>query len=250
METVLVGRFEKGQMISAKQSKIVSERCNRGIKEIKTAKPKDETPTFRFQRPDRFRICDQPRLMDPYEKKNIYIGDGKYQDGVFARRNIFKGELVLYYSGLLWNMTEQALYTKDTYHNQTWEDYWSIARNLMRFEGSVRIHIPEPYWNISNYRATLGHKVNHSFRYANTAYKSAFHPRFGYIKSLLATETINKGEELLVDYGYERNNGNIPPWFSELYLKETGKQWYIGNRKMTCKRIINLHQFYNIIFFS
>ena len=240
METALVGRFLRGQMIAAKQSKIVSERCNRGIKEIKTAKPKDETPTFRYQRPDRLRISDQPRLMDPYEKKNIYIGDGKYQDGVFARRNIFKGDLVLYYSGLLWNMTEQALYTKDTYHNQTWEDLWTIQRNLMEFDGSVVIHIPEPYWNISNYRATLGHKVNHSFRYANTAYRKAFHPRFGNIRSVFATKDIIKGEELLVDYGYSPNSGNTPPWISELYLKEMGKQWYIGNGEMTCKRIINL----------
>ena len=225
METVLVGKFVKGKMIAAKQSKIVSERCNRGIKEIKTAQPKYETPIFRYQRPDRLRICDQPRLMDPYEKKNIYIGDGKKQDGVFAKRNMAKGDLVGYCSGLLWNTTEQALYTMDTYHNQTWEEYWSIFRNLLNLDGPVKIHVPERYWNISKYRATLGHKVNHSFRYANSGYRKVFHPRFGNISSVVAIADIIKGEEILVDYGY-KVRCIAPTWVSELYLKETGKQWY------------------------
>ena len=73
METVLIGRFEEGQMISAKQSKIVSERCNRGIKEFRIAKPNNEKPTFKYQRPDRLRICGHTRVMDPYERKSIYI---------------------------------------------------------------------------------------------------------------------------------------------------------------------------------
>ena len=165
--------------------------------------------------------------MDPYEKKNIYIGDGKKQDGVFAKRNMAKGDLVGYCSGLLWNTTEQALYTMDTYHNQTWEEYWSIFRNLLTFDGPVLIHIPEPYWNISNYRATLGHKLNHSFKYAKTLFGNAFHPRFGHIRSVFATADISKGEEILLDYGYGRNTGkNAPTWVSDLYLKETGQQWY------------------------
>ena len=67
----------------------------------------------------------------------------------------------MYYSGLFWNITEQALYTRDLYKNQTMDEYWSIHRNLMNFQGKLVIHIPQEYWNISNYRATLGHKINH-----------------------------------------------------------------------------------------
>ena len=225
METVLVGRFEKGQMISAKQSKIVSERCNRGIKEIRTAKPKDDKPSFKYQRPNRLRIGDQPRVMDPYTKKNFYIGNGAKDDGVFAKRNIDTGQLVMYYSGLIWNTTEQQLYTMDTYHNQTWEEHWDILRNLMSYDGPVKIHIPEAYWNISNFRATLGHKVNHSFKYQKTFYGQAFHPRFGNIKTVVAKTDITKGEEILVNYGYQIGS-NAPNWLSDLYLNETGKQWY------------------------
>ena len=39
METVLVGRFEDKQMIAAKPSKIIGERCHQGIKEIKVDVP-------------------------------------------------------------------------------------------------------------------------------------------------------------------------------------------------------------------
>ena len=238
METVLVGRFEEGQMISAKQSRIVSERCNRGIKEIRTAKPNDEKPTFKYQRPDRLRICDQPRVMDPYERKNIYIGDGIKQDGVFTKRNISKGEVVVYVSGLLWNTTEQALFTMFTHKNQTWEEYWCIQRNIMSFDRRVYIHIPEPYWNISHYRATLGHKVNHSFKNAKTDFGKVFHPRFGNIKYAFATSDITKGEEIIVNYGYASQRGSIAPiWVSELYLEEMGEQWYDKKkRKYKMKR--------------
>ena len=229
METILVGRFENGQMLSARKSKIVSERCNKGIKEIKIARPKSDGPSFKYQRPDRLRIGDQPRLMDPYTKKNIYIGDGKKDDGVFAKRNIAKGQLVMYFSGLIWNTTENALYTKFSHHNQTWEEYWNVFRNLIHLDGPVRIHIPEPYWNISNYRATLGHKINHSFRYHTAKFGYVFHPRFGNIRSAVAIADITKGEEILIDYGYKVGI-LVPKWVSDLYLKEMGRQWH-GQKK-------------------
>ena len=119
METVLVGRFENGRMISSKASKIIAERCNEGIKEIRVAKPKDNEPSLKYSRPDHLRIGDHPRVMDPYTKKNFYIGDGKKEDGVFARRDIKKGELVLYYSGLFWNesmQSEEKIIIKEPYY--------------------------------------------------------------------------------------------------------------------------------------
>ena len=225
METVLVGRFEKGQMIAAKQSKIVSERCHRGIKEIRTAKLKPDMPSFKYQRPDRLRIGDQPRVMDPYTRKNIYIGEGRKDDGVFAKTSISKGHLIMYYSGLFWNITEQSLLTKYTYYNQTFEEYWDVIRNWMAFDGPLTIHIPEPYWNISNFRSTLGHKVNHSFKYANAAFGKVFHPRFGNIKCIYAAADITKGEEILVNYGYSVGI-IVPKWVSDVYEEETGKPWY------------------------
>ena len=225
MKTVLAGRFQNGEMVSAKASKITAERCNKGIKEIRVTNTNEKEPSLKYSRPNRLRIGDQPRVMDPYTKRNFYIGKGKKDNGVFAKRDIQRGELVMYYSGLFWNDSVQALYPKDRYHNQTWEEYWDVFRNLMSFDGPMKIHIPEPYWDISNYRATLGHKVNHSFKYQKTAYGKAFHPRFGNIRSVYATADIKRGEEILINYGY-RVGATVPQWVSDLYRQEMGKDWY------------------------
>ena len=114
-ETVLIGEFFNGTMIAAKQSKILAERCKNGIKELKFAKPKKNAPTFKFERPNHLRIGDQPTIPDPLESKNIYIADGIMQDGVFARRDIARGELVCYYSGMIFNPKVNPVF----YRNQT-----------------------------------------------------------------------------------------------------------------------------------
>ena len=225
MKTVFVGRFENGIMISAKSSKIIRERCHKGIKEIKVANPKENSVSYRFLRPTRVRISDQPKVMDPYEKINVYIGNGRKDDGVFAKRDIAEGELVLYYSGLIWNTTEQSLFTMHTFQNQTWDEVWKIHTNLMLLEDNVYIHIPEQYWNISNYRATLGHKLNHSFKESKVIWGHAFHPRFGHIRSVVAKQIIKRNEEIVINYGY-RVGTKVPKWYSNLYLEEAGKDWY------------------------
>ena len=225
MRTVLTGKFERSKMISAQPSKIILERCNLGIKEIKIARPKLGDPELKYFRPNRLRIGDHPRVMDPYTKKMVYIDNGVKEEGVFAKRNINKGELVTYYSGLFWNITEQSLFTRTKYCNQTSEEYWDIFRNLMSFDKILKIHIPKPYWNISNYRATLGHKVNHSFLKANVAFGQAFHPRFGNIRTIYAIKDIPRHEEILVNYGYQIGT-NVPEWYADLYEKETGNKWY------------------------
>ena len=119
MQTVLIGKFEKGKVISARPSKIIHERCNNGIKEIQVETPKHSAPVFRYSRPNRLRIGDQPRVMDPFRKKNVFVKTTEEKgDGLYARKDIKKYDLIAYYSGLLWNETEQALYTRDLYHNE------------------------------------------------------------------------------------------------------------------------------------
>ena len=101
-------------MLEAKESKIILERCHRGIKEIQIAMPNDIDPIFRYNRPNRLMIGDHPKLMDPFSKKNVFAGDTKTKgEGLFAKKEIKKDDFVVYYSGLLWNETEQALYTRE-----------------------------------------------------------------------------------------------------------------------------------------
>ena len=95
----------------------------------------------------------------------------------------------------------------------------------MFLDSTFDIHIPVPYWNISQFRQSLGHKLNHSFRYNNTMFGYAYHPRFGNIRAIVATTKIQKGKEILVNYGYELGS-QVPTWYSALYKTELGLEWY------------------------
>ena len=119
MKTVLVGKFEDGIMLSGRPAKIVAERCNDGIKEIKISSIKPDAPTFKYSRPTRVNIGDQPKEMDPYERKLVYINTTKWgDDGLFAKKDIKVNELVSYYSGIIWDSAELELFP----NNQTGHD--------------------------------------------------------------------------------------------------------------------------------
>ena len=102
-------------MRAAKPAKIVAERCKNGIKQLKFAKPAKNAPILKYQRPNFLRPGDQPQIADPFEQKNIYIGKGVFQDGVFARRDIRMGKLIAYYSGIMFNPREHPIF----FSNQT-----------------------------------------------------------------------------------------------------------------------------------
>ena len=124
MATVLVGEFANGLMKRAKPSRIIAERCKDGMKQIRWKLPKENAPTFKFQRPTPFNIGDQPQVPDPIQVKNVYIADGKMQDGAFAKRDLKKGDLVLYYSGIIYNST---IYNEMVgYHNSSAYERCSI----------------------------------------------------------------------------------------------------------------------------
>ena len=57
----------------------------------------------------------------------------------------------------------------------------------------IQINIPEPYWNTTSYRSTLGHKANHSFVKIKAMFNFASHPRFGWVRALTAIEDIYQG---------------------------------------------------------
>ena len=90
-------------MLAAKPTRIVAERCKSGVKHVKFAKPKKDAPILKFQRPNFLRPGEQPQIFDPFERKNVYVKKGVFQDGLFARRDIRKGELICYFSGQIYD---------------------------------------------------------------------------------------------------------------------------------------------------
>jgi hypothetical protein len=109
METALVGKFQNGNMVTAKESSIIKERCNHGMKEIEVKKPYPGSPIYKYTARSPTSIGDHPTLMDPYERKNVYVEKGIKDDGLFARRDIDKYDLVAYYSGMLINASNKSV---------------------------------------------------------------------------------------------------------------------------------------------
>ena len=86
------------------------------------------------------------------------------------------------------------------------------------------LNVPKEFWPLSKFRATLGHKVNHSFIKDNVRFGNVFHPRFGIIPCLTATKDIFKDEQLWVNYGYGNHSMDVPHWYIETYEKEVELQ--------------------------
>ena len=113
METVLIGWFEKGRMIKAKPSKIIGERCNQGIKEIIVAEPKENDVSLKYTLPNHIHMGNQLNVMDPFERRNIHIRNGHMGDTVYSNKNFVFGDLIAYYSGHIWDVTDQPLLSKN-----------------------------------------------------------------------------------------------------------------------------------------
>lgn len=87
----------------------------------------------------------------------------------------------------------------------------------------MQMNIPFEFWSLDKYRATLAHKVNHSFRAMNSEFNLVYHPRFGWIRGIHATRPISRGEEVLCHYGYEVDGNTLnPQWYLNLYEQEVG----------------------------
>ena len=80
----------------------------------------------------------------------------------------------------------------------------------------------------------MGHKISHSFTKTNVEFGYVFHPRFGHIRSVVATKAIAKKEELFLDYGYGTTNPNVPKWYKEAYLREIGMPYPAQGRQQQC----------------
>ena len=99
---------------------------------------------------------------------------------------------------------------------------WDFHKNMINLNGQMQLNVPKEFWPIWKYRATLGHKINHSFIHDNSKFGFGHHPRFGFIRTIVATKDIQAGQELWVNYGYNVKNPNVPQWYRDTYIREVG----------------------------
>lgn len=166
------------------------------------------------------RISTHPLLADPFESLTVFVEQSTIPhsgEGLFARVALPAGVVVTFYSG-----------TRDKGYKSE-RRRWSENSNTIALidddpaQADVDIDVGECWATTATYRASLAHKVNHTFPEGqrNAKYDMCLHPRFGLIKCVRTTKPVPAGGELFVDYGYTLTfdaKGNVkgnagPLWY-------------------------------------
>jgi len=221
--TGLRGQFKHGLLVQATAVDIVGERCIGGKKELlMVPAERDGTVRWKKEETNHWYIGQNPKVMDPYEKKSVYVGQSLIpgsDEGLFARRSFLPGDIVSYFGGtktfstnmFFDNMTEAETSSAGAY-------FFNLAFNMPDLWGypeEMVLDVPEQYRSIYQYRTTLGHKANHLFEGKNAVYDTVNHPVQGGIVILVATHAIQPDDEIIVDYLYDVEEAE--PWYQDLY---------------------------------
>lgn len=92
------------------------------------------------------------------------------------------------------------------------------------------LDIPEEVISLNNYRASLGHKINHSFQ-PNCKWDQTMHPTFGRIPSVITLLDLKAGTELTCHYMIDMQEAagiDHLQWYLDLWDEES-------NDKKDCK---------------
>ena len=228
--TGLRGSFVDGVLQNVAAVNVVAERCNNGVKELKFEHSAYEKGTIWEKEETNVTYIGKNRqVMDPYERKSVYVKESSNpsaKEGLFAKRKFVQGDIVSYYGGL-------KLFVKDkNFDNMTSGEIteacachlslgiyapasWGFPRKLL-------LDVPEKYRSLVEYRTTLGHKANHSFK-NNAEYTAVDHPVLGGIACLVATTEIDVDEEVFAHYRYG-NIDRVPvQWYVDEYNNVYGE---------------------------
>jgi len=198
------GKFVDGTLVEGHQCDVVGCYMDHGIMVPVFGEPNG--PAFEYEQPSIRCIALHPLLRDPWEDKKVYVSDSNLPqggEGLFAKRNIEKREVVALYNGIKF---KSATYAAE---HMPRSDY------RIRLNGDLDMDIPKGYHLTSQYSATLAHKANHSF-VPNVEWTLFEHPRFGLIRALTAQKAIARGEEILVNY--MMTLAKSPDWYRVVWL--------------------------------
>ena len=223
MRTAIVGKFFHGVLIRGFHRRIVAYQCKEGILVLKfsTSNQNDKLKMpYRYESPNSTFITSTPKLMDPYEKSNIYIKGStipgmKFSQGIFVKRRIPRFRLVAVYAGLRMTHSEYDANYDDTPD----ESHDDVHKNLIGLNDDFTIDVPPQLTSIVDYRSSLGHKANHKFdeNEINAEFGKMNHPRFGLVKCIRSTRDIEPGEEIYVHYGYGESEDEWQPnWYKNI----------------------------------
>jgi len=227
-ETALIGSFENGMMVNARQCSVIGTATERGCLQVPMFS--DPTgPSFCREIASASFVTSQPMLKDPYETKLIKVRPSKLQgaaEGLFARADIGDNVILAFYNGIR--------LPSDYDEEDTWEENaYKIFDPANKPDGAL--DILEKHRSTSFYNASLAHKVNHSFE-PNCQFLVFDHPRWGLIPCIGSTRHIDACEEIFVRYGYDLDL--CPEWYLEAWKKGTFKYVEAKNSYLTLDDIM------------
>lgn len=202
--TFLKGRFRKGDMVQARMARYhgYGDKDNPFSYHVT-----NRNVTFKRDVSTSTRISSEPLLTDPLEDLRVFVKASNIEDGgegLFAKVSAASDEVMSFYNGIRISHAEAD--GRD----------WSSNSNTISLDDHTVIDVPEDLSDTNVYRASLGHKANHSFT-PNSMYDPYDHPRFGLIKSIRTIRSVLAGEELTVAYGYDHSelDTDTPTWYRE-----------------------------------
>lgn len=215
LETAYFGRFVDGRMMAAQSTKVINHSVENGVPVLEFSEPEGKVFRAVIVGDD---IVD-PLVTDVTEDNWVYVAKSPlgpdFGEGLFAKKDIPLNTVVAYFGGK---------YTTFEEWNKTKEidpNYWQ------KHEAGGVVYLPEEYGkDITKYKATLGHKINHSFNNWNCMFHSLDHPRFGTIPAARTTANVAKNEELLCLYEFQYDEG--APWYQELWRREIDNDFIFG----------------------
>ena len=210
--TCLVGKFKNGVMLEARESMvdmIVNPGEEGSILHVRAATPDPDGHIFSYQPSDDQKMSVDYQQQDPYERDRVECRRSAVKnagEGVFAITDIPQDTFVCFYHGIY--LEEGQNSPQENCEYQIFLD-WDAA------PASPSLDILPNAWSYKDYKASLGHKVNHSWQ-PNCQYAKLYHPVFGHTAMGIRTiRQVHRGEELSTNYRYDVDA--CPEWYYKLY---------------------------------
>ena len=210
--TAIQGQFAHGRLVSGRLGHVRNFRLTGVVPELEVDVSVGAGGLYHYQPAGSLCISRSPLLRDPFECRYVFVSQSRSGagagEGLFAKTDLARGQLCALFNGV-----RQRRLTGQYFHQPDWSDYrigCGAETDLDILPGQERLE---------NYRATLAHKVCHSFN-NNCSFAQFWHPRFGNIMSVVAATDIKAGEELCVCYNYKLDSA--PDWYLQLWAQHTG----------------------------
>ena len=211
--TALVGEFNSGRMVHARPARLKSgseHKDNCLLDVVFCSDDIDGSCAVGYDESTCDVLSSKPLVPDVYEQGRVYVSQSRIpgaDEGLFAKVDCCEGEVVSFYNGI--RVT----------HGEVDAREWALNGNTISLNADTVIDVPAEFSSVDVYRASLGHKANHSTD-PNCEYAPFTHPRFGEIKCIRTLRAVKEGEELTCNYGYNHklpgtSKDDLPKWYDK-----------------------------------